>query len=128
MAAVASLRVELIVTRLLVAVAICRLAMSDGRQAALAGTLIGPSRQASQTPLISVAPDRERTMRRHCTFTGRPLSLSSMLVPQDVPVRAAVAATCVAPFAPWRTMAAVGPAAVPVCASQYPPAPPARAA
>ena len=74
--------------------------MSDGRQPALAGTVIRPARQASQTPVTSVAPARERTIRRHGTLSGSPFTRSSMLVPQDVAVRAAVAVTCLAGFAP----------------------------
>src|SRR5215472_3507338 len=117
----------LIVTRFLVVVATWRLPMSDGSQPALAGTVIGPVRQASQTPVISVAPARERTIRRHGTLSGSPSTRSSMLVPQDVAVRAAVAVTCRAGFAPdsvtvaGRWLAARG-------ASQNPPAAPAMAA
>src|SRR5215469_12914530 len=73
-----------IVSSLRVAVTTCRLAMPDGRQATLAGTLIGPSRHASHTPPTSVAPVREWTIRRHTTFLGTPLSRNSMLVPQEV--------------------------------------------
>src|SRR5258706_14197049 len=40
----------LIVTSVLAPTFTCRLAMSEGRQPALAGTVIGPSRQASHTP------------------------------------------------------------------------------
>src|SRR5215470_6714380 len=117
----------LIVTRFLAVVATCRLAMSDGSQPALAGTVIGPVRQASQTPVTSVAPARERTISRHGTLSGSPLTRSSMLVPQDVAVRAALAVTCRAGFAPesvtagGRWLAARG-------ASQNPPAAPAMAA
>src|SRR5690348_8915560 len=59
----------LIVTRVLAGVATSRLAMSDGRQSALAGTVIGPSLQASQTPVTSAAPAREWTIRRHRTLS-----------------------------------------------------------
>src|SRR5690242_7841983 len=117
----------LIVTRFLVVVATWRLAMSEGSQPALAGTVTGPVRQASQTPVISVAPALERTIRRHGTLSGSPSTRSSMLVPQDVAVRAAVALTCKAGFAPesvtvaGRWLAARG-------ASQNPPAAPAMAA
>src|SRR5437016_1188564 len=101
--------------------------MSDGSQPALAGTVIGPAFQASQTPVTSVAPARERTIRRHGTLSGTPSTRSSMLVPQDVAVRAAVAVTCRAGFAPEsvtvadRWLAARG-------ASQNPPAAPAMTA
>jgi hypothetical protein len=64
--------------------------MSDGRQSALAGTLIGPSLQASQTPVTSVAPVLEWTIRRHGTLSGSPRRWSWMLVPHEVAVRAAV--------------------------------------
>src|SRR5215472_2919027 len=116
-----------IVTRFLAVVATCRLAMSDGSQPALAGTVIGPVRQASQTPVTSVAPVREWTIRRHGTLSGSPLTRSWMLVPQDVAVRAAVTIMCRAGFAPEsvtvadRWLAARG-------ASQNPPAAPAMAA
>ena len=76
----------LIVTRDLAGVATSRLAMSDGRQSALAGTLIGPSLQASQTPVTSVAPVLERTIRRHGTLSGSPRRWSWMLVPHEVAV------------------------------------------
>src|SRR5689334_7784303 len=71
----------LIVTRVLVVVATWRLAMSEGRQPALAGMLTGPSLQASQTPVTSVAPVRERTIRRHGTLSGSPRTRSWILVP-----------------------------------------------
>src|SRR5262245_64515380 len=107
--------------------------MSDGRQSALAGTLIGPSLQASQTPETSVAPAREWTIRRHRTLRGSPRRLSWMLVPQEVAVRAAVALTRMAGFAPDSvTVAGRGAVSVPVPpavgASQNPPATPATAA
>jgi hypothetical protein len=117
----------LMVTRAWSAVATWRLAMSDGSQPALAGTLIGPLCQASQTPDISVAPARERTTRRHGTLSGSPLRRNWMLVPHDVAVRAAVAVTCVAGFAAERVMVTGGwPASL--GASQSPPAAPAKAA
>src|SRR5262249_53643791 len=93
-------RRALIVTRVLAVVATCRLAMSAGRQAALAGTVIGPSLQASQTPVTSVAPVRERAIRRHCTLSGAPRRRSWMLAPHEVAVSTAVALTCVAGFVP----------------------------
>src|SRR5215469_7939712 len=103
--------------------------MSDGRQSALAGTLIGPSLQASQTPLTSVAPVLEWTIRRHGTLSGSPRRWSWMLVPHEVAVRAAVALTRMAGFAPDSvTVAGRGAVPVPVPASQNPPAAPATAA
>src|SRR5258706_14565718 len=45
----------LIVTSVLAPTFTCWLAMSGGRQPALAVTVIGPSRQASHTPAVSVA-------------------------------------------------------------------------
>src|SRR5690349_9101628 len=116
----------LIVTRDLAGVATSRLAMSDGRQSALAGTLIGPSLQASQTPETSAAPAREWTIRRHRTLSGSPRRLSWMLVPHEVAVRAAVALTRMAGFAP-DSVTVAGRGAVPVGASQNPPAAPAPA-
>src|SRR5215471_18342095 len=101
--------------------------MSDGRQPALAGTLIGPLLQASQTPVTSVAPVRERTTRRHGTLSGSPRRRSWMLVPHVVAVRAAVAATCMPGFAP-ESVTVGGRWAAPVGASQNPPAAPAIAA
>src|SRR5215470_12556032 len=103
--------------------------MSDTRQPALAGTLIGPSLQASQTPVTSVAPVREWTIRRHGTLSGSPRRLSWMLVPHDVAVSAAVALTCMAGFAPDSvTVAGRRAVPAPVGASQNPPAVPATAA
>src|SRR5262252_5559633 len=96
----------LIVTSVLAGVATSRLAMSDTRQPALAGTLTGPSPQASQTPLTSVAPVRDRTIRRHGTLSGSPRRRSWMLVPHEVAVRAAVALRCMAGFTPDSVMAA----------------------
>src|SRR5215471_11568327 len=101
--------------------------MSDGRKPALAGTVIGPSRQASQTPVTSVAPARERAIRRHGTLSGAPRSRSWMLVPHEVGVRTTVALTCMAGFVPDRVTAA-GRGAAPVAVSQIPPAVPAAAA
>src|SRR5215471_20583520 len=101
--------------------------MSDGRQAALAGTLIGPSLQASQTPVTSVAPVLERTIRRQGTLSGSPRRRSWMLVPHEVAVSAAVAVMCMAGFAPVSVTVA-GRWAAPVGASQNPPAAPAIAA
>src|SRR5215472_13119035 len=83
-----------IVTSLRVLVTTCRLAIPDGRQATLAGTLIGPSRQASHIPPTSVAPVRERTIRRHTTSFGTPLSRNSIVVPHEVAVSLTVALTC----------------------------------
>src|SRR5262249_17134710 len=101
--------------------------MSDGRQPALAGTLIGPSLQASQTPRTSVAPVREWTIRRQGPLSGGPGGLGWMLVPHEVAVRAAVALTCMPGFAPESVTVAARWAA-PVGASQNPPAAPATAA
>src|SRR5215472_19199647 len=117
-----------IVTSLRVLVTTCRLAMPDGCQATLAGTLIGPSRQASHIPPTSVAPARERTMRRHTTFLGSPLSRNSMLVPHVVAVSLAVALTCVARSEPVSTMPAAVGCWVPAVASQSPVRRPAAAA
>src|SRR5215831_1331748 len=122
-------RAALIVTRVLAGVATSRLAISDGRQSALAGTLIGPLLQASQTPETSVAPVLEWTIRRHLTLRGSPRSLSWMLVPHEVAVRAAVALTRMAGFAPDSvTVAGREAVPVPVSASQNPPTAPATAA
>ncbi|HEY2264015.1 MAG TPA: hypothetical protein VGI96_15435 [Streptosporangiaceae bacterium] len=102
--------------------------MSDGSQEALAGMLTGPFAHASQTPLTSVRPLRERTIRRHSTFSGSPRTCSWMLVPHDIAVRAAVALTCVAASAPLTFSAvAAGPAA-PEENRNPPPAPTARQA
>src|SRR5215831_16020795 len=116
-----------IVTRVLAGVATSRLAMSDGRQSALAGTLIGPSLQAAQTPATSVAPVLEWTIRRHRTLRGSPRRLSWILVPHEVAVSAAVALTRMTGFAP-DSVTVAGREAVPVGASQNPPAAPATAA
>src|SRR5215472_3203630 len=102
--------------------------MPDGRQATLAGTLIGPSRHASHTPPTSVAPVREWTIRRHTTFLGTPLSRNSMLVPHEVAVSLAVALTCVARSEPVSTMPAAVGCWVPAGASQSPVRRPAAAA
>src|SRR6185437_7246338 len=76
------------------------------------GMLTGPFAQASQTPLTSSRPLREWTIRRQSTFSGSPLTCSSMLVPHEVAVRVAVAATFVAGSAPLRvSTAGCGPAA-----------------
>jgi hypothetical protein len=80
--------------------------MSAGRTPALAGTVTGPALQASQTPVTSVAPVRERMIRRHGTLSGRPRATSRILVPQDVPVSVTVTRTWVAGFAPDSVMAA----------------------
>ena len=64
-----------------------------GRHPALAGTVIGPLLQASQTPVTSVPPEREWTIRRHGTLSGRPSATSWMLVPQEVPVSVTVTCT-----------------------------------
>src|SRR5690349_11173475 len=101
--------------------------MSDGRKPALAGTVIGPSRQAAQTPVISVAPARERAIRRHGTLSGAPRSRSWMPVPHEVAVRTAVALTWVAGFVADRVTVA-GRGAAPGAVSQVPPAVPAAAA
>src|SRR5215831_16101665 len=101
--------------------------MSDGRKPALAGTVIGPSRQAAQTPVTSVAPARERAIRRHGTLSGAPRIRSWILVPHEVEVRTAVALTCVAGFVPERVTVA-GRGAAPEAVSQSPPAVPAAAA
>src|SRR6202020_2629987 len=82
----AAARLTVTVTRLLVGVATRRLAMSAGRSPALAGMVTGPALQASQTPVTSVPPAREATIRLHGTLSGRPCATSWMLVPQDVPV------------------------------------------
>ena len=88
--------------------------MSEGRQPALAGTLIGPSLQASQTPATSVTPVLEWTIRRHGTLSGSPRRRSRMLVPHEVAVRAAVALTRMAGFAPESvTVAGRGPSPSP---------------
>src|SRR5215475_564659 len=93
------------VTRLLVAVFTWRLAMSDGRQAALPGTVTGPGLQASHTPATSLLPARERTTSQHWTLSGTPLTRSRMLVPHEVAVSAATARTCAAGLAPDTVMA-----------------------
>jgi len=80
--------------------------MSAGRTPALAGTVTGPALQASQTPVTSVAPVRERMIRRHGTLSGKPRATSRILVPQDVPVSVTVTRTWVAGFAPDSVMAA----------------------
>jgi hypothetical protein len=74
--------------------------MSDGRQAALAGTVIGPSRQASHRPVVSVPPASDLTTSRQRTFSGTPRTVSRMLVPHDVATKVAVACTCEARLAP----------------------------
>src|SRR6266446_4199566 len=90
----------LIVTAALAPTFTCRLAISEGRQPALAGTVIEPSRQASHTPAVSAAPVRDRTTSRQRTFNGTPRIVSRILVPHDAAVRAAVACTWVARFTP----------------------------
>jgi hypothetical protein len=90
----------LIVTRDLWPATTARLAMSDGRQAALAGTVIGPSRHASHRPVVSVAPASDLTTSRQRTFSGTPRTVSRMLVPHDVATNVAVACTCEARLAP----------------------------
>jgi hypothetical protein len=68
--------------------------MSDGRQSALAGTVIGPSRQACHRPVISVRPASDLTTSRQRTLSGTPLTVNRMLVPHDVATNLAVAWTC----------------------------------
>jgi len=79
--------------------------MSDGRHAALAGTVTGPGLQASHTPATSLWPDRERTTSQHWTLSGSPLTRSRMLVPHEVAVSAATARTWAAGLAPDTVMA-----------------------
>lgn len=99
--------------------------MSPGRHPALAGTLTGPSLQASQTPVTSVPPVRERTISRHGSLSGRPQAISRILVPQDVPVSVTVTCTFVTALAPDSVTAAGGGLApgrlAPGWASQNPP-------
>jgi hypothetical protein len=103
--------VNVTVTKLFLVVATCRLEMSAGRHAALAGTLIGPERQESQAPAIWVPPARDRTISRHSWSSGRPHAIIRILVPQVVAVRVTVTRTCVAGLAPDSVMVADGLAA-----------------
>jgi hypothetical protein len=96
------------VTRFLLMVATCRLEMSAGTHAALAGMLTGPTRQASQAPVTSVPPARDRTMSRHGWFSGSPQADSRMLLPHEVLVSVRITRTCVTGFAPDSVMAAGG--------------------
>ena len=82
--------------------------MSDGRQAALAGTMIGPSRQASHRPVVSVRPAVDRTTSRQRTFSGTPRTVSRMLVPHDVASSRAVACTCEVRLVPDSVTGAAG--------------------
>src|SRR5215472_17986069 len=105
--------------------------MSEGRHPMLAGTLIGPGRQASQDPATAVPPVRDRTTSLHGWLSGRPHAFTHMRVPHDVAVSVTVTRTCVPGFAPDSVMAAGGLAAEWLAAgwvSQYPPATPTAAA
>ena len=82
--------------------------MSDGRQAALASTMIGPSRQASHRPVVSVRQAVDRTTSRQRTFSGTPRTVSRMLVPHDVASSRAVACTCEVRLVPDSVTGAAG--------------------
>jgi len=69
--------------------------MSDSRQPALAGMVIGPSRQASHTPEVSVPPARDRTTSRQRAFSGAPRMVSRVppgQIRRAAPTAAAAAA------------------------------------